>query len=144
LRRASSRRRLPGIWQPVTGNRERGETMFQTAAREVWEETGLTPRRWWLLETPLLLLGRGSGRVSIVPRFAAEVAAGSRVRLSAEHDASAFLTIGQAARRFLWDSQRTALEDLERQILRGGVHAAALEVPAAKFRRALTRRQDRR
>lgn len=32
----------PGFWQSVTGSQEAGETLLQTACREVAEETGLT------------------------------------------------------------------------------------------------------
>ena len=38
------RARQPGLWQSVTGSQEAGETLLQTACREVAEETGLTPR----------------------------------------------------------------------------------------------------
>lgn len=31
----------PGYWQSVTGSQDPGETLYQTAAREVTEETGL-------------------------------------------------------------------------------------------------------
>lgn len=31
----------PDFWQSVTGTIERGEVPFQTALREVWEETGI-------------------------------------------------------------------------------------------------------
>ena len=31
----------PGFWQSVTGSQNKGETLPQTAAREVAEETGL-------------------------------------------------------------------------------------------------------
>ena len=31
----------PGYWQSVTGSQDQGETLIQTAAREVAEETGL-------------------------------------------------------------------------------------------------------
>lgn len=31
----------PGFWQSVTGSQEKGETLHQTAVREVFEETGL-------------------------------------------------------------------------------------------------------
>lgn len=35
------RNRWPGFWQSVTGSQEAGETLQETACREVWEETGL-------------------------------------------------------------------------------------------------------
>ena len=35
----------PGYWQSVTGSQNAGETLAQTAAREVMEETGLDVRR---------------------------------------------------------------------------------------------------
>lgn len=31
----------PGYWQSVTGSQDSGETLMQTASREVYEETGL-------------------------------------------------------------------------------------------------------
>ena len=36
------RARHPGLWQSVTGSQERSETLVETAAREVGEETGIT------------------------------------------------------------------------------------------------------
>lgn len=35
------RNKWPGFWQSVTGSQESGETLAETACREVWEETGL-------------------------------------------------------------------------------------------------------
>jgi dATP pyrophosphohydrolase len=35
----------PGYWQSVTGSQHEGETLEQTAAREVLEETGIDARR---------------------------------------------------------------------------------------------------
>jgi len=37
------RAKQPGLWQSVTGSQEAGETLVQTALREVAEETGLKP-----------------------------------------------------------------------------------------------------
>ncbi|MEX0958741.1 MAG: dihydroneopterin triphosphate diphosphatase [Burkholderiales bacterium] len=43
----------PGYWQSVTGSQDEGETLEQTAVREVAEETGLDARKYrltdWLL-----------------------------------------------------------------------------------------------
>jgi dATP pyrophosphohydrolase len=38
----------PGFWQSVTGSQEAGETLVETAAREVREETGLDVRHFRL------------------------------------------------------------------------------------------------
>ncbi len=36
----------PGFWQSVTGSQDEGETLEQTAVREVEEETGLDARSY--------------------------------------------------------------------------------------------------
>lgn len=40
----------PGYWQSVTGSRHPGETLRETAVREVAEETGLDARRYRLTD----------------------------------------------------------------------------------------------
>lgn len=40
----------PGYWQSVTGSREAGETLVETAIREVFEETGLDARQYGLAD----------------------------------------------------------------------------------------------
>lgn len=130
--RRSAGRRLAGVWQPVTGKRERGETPFAAAEREVFEETGLRPARWWRLESPVILWDEARGGASVLPRFVAEVPPNARVIRSTEHDAHSFLTLAAAGRRFLWDSQRAALADIRNQILRDGALAKALELPVPR------------
>jgi len=45
----------PGFWQSVTGSQDEGETLIETAIREVREETGLDARKFdltsWDIET---------------------------------------------------------------------------------------------
>ena len=40
----------PGYWQSVTGSCEAGETLVETAQREVREETGLDARQYALAD----------------------------------------------------------------------------------------------
>ena len=40
----------PGFWQSVTGSQDAGETLEQTAAREVAEETGIDVSRYGLTD----------------------------------------------------------------------------------------------
>jgi dihydroneopterin triphosphate diphosphatase len=128
LRRSPTRRTLPGVWQPVTGKRLPRERMLAAAMREVREETGLEPRRWWELETMTLYPDNARDAIMAVPLFAAEVDARATVRLSREHVALAWLGAREAARRVLWGSQRRGLDAVKREVLRGGPLAAALEI----------------
>jgi lipoyl(octanoyl) transferase len=108
------------VWQPVTGKIDPGERPLAAAAREVKEETGLRPKRWWALETPGVFYDLTADRLLALPVFAAEIGASERVTLSEEHDASAFLPAATAARRWLWNTQRAALKQVREEIVRGG------------------------
>ena len=135
---------LPGVWQPVTGRRRPRESGLAAAAREVREETGLVPLRWWALEAPTIFYDAARDCVRTYPRFAAETGPGDTVRLSPEHTDWAFLTEAEAGRRYLWESQRRGLEDVKRQVLHGGPLAAALEVTELRERPADRARASRR
>ena len=128
LRRATGRRVLPGVWQPVTGKRHARERMLTAAKREVREETGLVPARWWALETLTLYLEAETDTIVALPLFAAEVAAGTRVRLSHEHDDARWVGAAAAAKQVLWESQRRGLAAVRREVLGHPRLAAALAV----------------
>jgi 8-oxo-dGTP pyrophosphatase MutT (NUDIX family) len=136
---------LPGAWQPVTGRIRRGETALAAAVREVREETGLAPRRWWALETVTVYFDPAADVVHALPLFAAEVDARTAVRLSREHTGMAWLPARAAGARFVWEAQRTGLAAVRREVLRGGRLAAALECTArARGSTAAARRPRRR
>lgn len=141
LLRRSPERSLPGVWQPVTGGIERRERTIDAAAREVLEETGLTPLRWWALAHLTSYFEPASDEIRMVPAFAAEAAATDPVHLSHEHDRYAFVSLAVAAKRVLWETQRQTLAALAREVLRGGAHADAREVTA---RRPAAARRARR
>ena len=143
LLRRSPERSLAGVWQPVTGGIERGESAISAAAREVLEETGLTPVRWWALEHLAAFYDVAKDRVRVVPVFAAEVAWTDPVQLSHEHDRYAFLSLSAATKRVLWATQRAALAALRDEVLSGSPGGAAREITArvAAARRPAARRR---
>jgi dATP pyrophosphohydrolase len=146
LLRRSPERSLAGVWQPVTGGIERGETAVHAAAREVLEETGLTPTRWWALEHLATFYDPGRDHIRVVPVFAAEVAWTDPVELSHEHDRYAFVSLAAASRRVLWSTQRQAIAALRSEVLSGLAGGAAREVtarmPADPKRRAGPKRRS--
>jgi 8-oxo-dGTP pyrophosphatase MutT (NUDIX family) len=116
------------------------------AVREVLEETGLRPLRWWALEHLAAFYDAAGDRIRLVPVFAAEVAWTDPVRLSHEHDRYAFQSWSAARKRVLWATQRAALAAVRDEVLSGSPGGAAREITArvaaigrvAKRRRART------
>lgn len=134
LRRASKRRKLPGVWQPVTGSRNWRERAIAAAVREVREETGLEPRRWWGVEGLTGWFDARRDAWVLLPVFAAELPARASVTLSKEHDRHAWVSARMAARRFFWDSQRASLAAVCSQVLGPPALSAALEIAVRSAR----------
>ena len=135
LRRSKTAKKLPGVWQPVTGKVNLLEQGLEAAVREVREETGLSPRRWWALESVSVYFDAVRDSVRLLPMFAAEVGPRDAVALSHEHDAFDWLSAKALAGRVLWETQRRGLEALDSEILKARPElAAALDV-TAKARR---------
>ena len=103
---------------------------MEAAAREVREETGLRPIRWWALEHMAMFYEVARDHVGVVPMFAAEVAWTDPVQLSHEHDRYAFLPMAKAWEQVLWASQRRALEAIGEEVLSGSPGGAAREITA--------------
>jgi len=60
----------PGFWQSVTGSQDEGETLRETAVRELREETGIDAVRWALTDW------RRQNRYEIYPRWRSRYAPG--------------------------------------------------------------------
>jgi dihydroneopterin triphosphate diphosphatase len=112
LRRATGGR-CPGSWESVHGHIEPAEQPAGAAARELEEETGLTPLRVYNLSRVELFYQHRSDEVSLVPVFAVFVAPDAPVRLGPEHDSFEWVAPDQARLRFAWPRERRALDDIE-------------------------------
>ena len=123
LRRARAGR-CPGAWEVVHGSIEGGEQPWQAALRELREETGLVPERFYNLSRVEAFYRHAADEVGFIPVFAALVGA-EAPRLSPEHDALEWLPLGEAGGRVAWPRERRALEDIATLLAAG--HAGALE-----------------
>ena len=112
--------RNPGSWETVHGTIETGETPVQASTRELREETGLTPERFYNLSRIEGFYQHKTDELVIIPAFAAFVPSDAQPLLSREHDAFVWLNPGDAARRFAWPRERRALEDVLSIVGSGG------------------------
>ena len=117
--------RNPGSWETVHGTIESGETPVQASLRELREETGLNPSRFYNLSRTEAFYQHRSDELALIPVFVAFVERPAEVRLSAEHDRAEWLSVADAARRFAWPRERRALDDILSIV--GGGDAGLLE-----------------
>lgn len=118
LQRAPAGTRCPGSWETVAGRIEPGERPEDAAVRELFEESGLAVDRLYNVTVQPFYLHRLQ-TVQMAVVFAAFVAEPARVTLSAEHQASEWLTVADARARFAWPREREALDHIV-QLLGGG------------------------
>ena len=110
--------RCPTAWETVHGRVEPGERPEEAALREVREETGLAVERLYNVTVqPFYLHVFGAVQLAVV--FCAFVSEPGSVTLGPEHQASEWLPVDDARRRFVWPREREALDHVV-QLLGGG------------------------
>ena len=110
--------RCPGAWETIHGRLDAGERPENGAVREVREETGLDVARLYNVTVqPFYLHMFETVQLAVV--FAAFVDEPAVVALGDEHASHQWLTMDEAAGRFVWPREREALVHI-RQLLAGG------------------------
>ena len=117
--RRSGAGRCPGSWEVVHGHIEPGERPVEAALREMREETGLVPLRFYNVSRVEAFYRHAEDVVALVPVFAAFVEAAAEPRLGIEHDAAEWMAPAEAAARVAWPREARALEDIQRVFLDG-------------------------
>ena len=115
LRRAPGRI-FPGLWQPVTGGLEEGETIVDGALRELIEETGIDPTGievLYGLDQVNLFHADHLDALQAEAVFAARLRPGVEAVLSHEHDDQRWLSPAEATDLVLWPAYREAIRQIE-------------------------------
>ena len=103
----------PGLWQMVTGKIISAEKAFETALREIKEETGLTPLQLWIVPTINSFYELQDEYICLLPVFVAKVDAGSKIIISDEHKEYKWLEKDKAKELLAWPGQREAVDIIE-------------------------------
>jgi dihydroneopterin triphosphate diphosphatase len=127
IKRSETDNLYPGIWQIVTGRIEKGEKAYETALREVSEETGLEPKRLFVLPHTTSFYSPKSDSISLVPLFVCEV--GSKdVKLSAEHSKYAWLDSKKASQKLFFKSQKENVNFIDKGFNRKEYFKTVVEI----------------
>ena len=108
---------LAGAWSYIAGHVQDGEAGWQTARRELREETGLAPEALYATGFCEQFYRTQPEGIEIVPAFVARVDAHSAVRLNHEHSASCWVDLDEAAARLPFGSQRDLLAHVRREFV---------------------------
>lgn len=94
-----------GVWQMVTGSNEDSEKAYETAKREIMEETSLIPIGFWIVPNVNPFYSATDDSINMVPVFAAEVERNSVVILSFEHTEYLWCGKEEAKELLAWPGQ---------------------------------------
>jgi dATP pyrophosphohydrolase len=100
----------PNIWQMVTGSNENGEKAFETALREIKEETSLIPKHFWVVPNVNSFYLANDDSINMVPVFVAEVENDVNVILSKEHSEYLWCNRIKAKELLAWAGQRVSVD----------------------------------
>lgn len=109
LRRAENEI-YPNIWQMVTGSNEKNEKAFETAIREIKEETSLVPKNFWVVPNVNSFYLANDDSINMVPVFVAEVENDLKVVLSKEHSKYLWCNQTKAKELLAWAGQRVSVD----------------------------------
>lgn len=118
LLKRSEKEIFPGLWQMVSGSIRDGETAYQTALREILEETNLKPNKMWVVPNVNSFYSFEKNHISILPVFAAQVSSSAKVNISNEHTEFIWVTKEKAKKMLAWVGQRKSVDIISEYFLK--------------------------
>ena len=112
-------------WQFIAGGGEDDETPVEAAKRETMEESGVQSHQWVELKSlcylPVTVISKSARRhwekdLYVIPEYSFGFACQQEMKLSHEHTQFLWLSYEEAMARLQWDSNRTALYELNCRI----------------------------
>ncbi len=127
LLRRSAEVMYAGSWRMVGGKIEPPEKAYETALRELKEETGMSAIRLWAVPYINQFYEASKDRINLIPVFAAEVHQ-EPVVLSHEHNLAKWFTYEDARLSLPWPAQLEGLRIVNEFIAAGKPVAGFVEI----------------
>ncbi len=108
----------PGLWQMVTGKIRKNEKAYNAALREIKEETGLKPKRFWVVPNVNSFYSHEKNYISLMPVFAGEVEINSKVIICKEHCDFGWFKPNEAKKLLAWPGQRRSVDIITEYFLK--------------------------
>ncbi len=108
LKRAENEK-YPNVWQPITGTIDEGEKAYETAIREIKEETGISFDNIFVVPTLSGYYSYEKDIISMIPVFSVQVTEEQIVKLSTEHSEYKWVCLDDAIRLVAWENQRKSM-----------------------------------
>jgi dATP pyrophosphohydrolase len=109
LLKRSSDEKYPNIWQMVTGHIRSGEKAFETALRELKEETGLVAEELYSVPIVNSVYLAETDEVCLIPVFLCRVKENSYVQISSEHQEFKWVNVDEAEKLLNWEGQKKSV-----------------------------------
>ena len=112
-------------WQFIAGGGEDNETPLEAAKREAAEEGGVQSEKWITLKSlaylPVTVISEKCRQhwaedTYVIPEYTFGVECCGEIKLSREHTECVWLTYNEATEKLKWDSNRTALFELNSRL----------------------------
>ena len=100
----------PGLWQMVSGKIRKDEKAYKTALREIKEETGLIPKKFWVTPNVNSFYYPEKDYISLLPVFAVLVDSKSKVKISNEHSEYKWVKPSEVKKMLAWEGQRKSVD----------------------------------
>ena len=100
----------PGLWQMVTGKIKKEEKAFETARREVKEESNLSTKKIFVVPVVNSFYSTLDDTVNFVPVFLCMVDENDKVKISDEHCKFRWVDKEKAKKMLAWPGQRRSLD----------------------------------
>lgn len=106
LLKRSEDRIYHGQWRMIGGKVEKGETYWQAAVRELYEETGLKPLKLWTIPSVNTFYEHKTDQILHIPAFAAEINDSEHITLDTEHSDYNWFSLDDALKKISWPEQK--------------------------------------